>query len=810
MADAEPGPHVAGSIRDQGRPFPPAIAPAGARNGCDSATGRRIAVTDALTNSTYTAYDPQGRVTNTWGATYPVGYVYDDYDRMAAMKTWRDVNAAPDTTVWLFDLSTGLLTNKVYADGKGPIYTYTPQGQLATRTWARGVQTTYRYDPASAALTNIVYSDGTPSVIFGFNRVGQQTTITDGTGTRSFSYNNALQLAAETNVFGAIQRSYDSLGRSAGFNMGTGYGVQYGYSDVGRFASVSSSVQSVSSVVTYSYLPNSDLLAGYSSSAGPGVTRAYEPNRNLITAIQNTFNAASVSRFDYANDVLGRRTQRIDSSSVTNKFGYNIRSELIDASMGTSKYDFGYDPIGNRLVATNNGAVTTYTADSLNQYTAINQFQPHYDLDGNLTNDGVYAYYWDAENRLIAVSNASAVASFTYDYMSRRVTKTASGTTRTFIYDGWAMIQESAGTQTNSYVYGLDLSGSSQGAGTIGGILSASLNGSQVFYYYDANGNVADLTGASGSSVGHYEFDPYGNATVKTGTLADANPFRFSTKYFDAETGMYYYGMRYYSPVLGRWISRDPMEEEGGENVYNFVGNNSCNIFDVLGLDWSNPDRNGGARANITCKCGDSVADLEAKNIIAFDFAEYSKWLKPEDGKPLLTPKDQKATENRTFSIPNTAYVMRGALDADDEVLNPIPAAIIGTIDAMWRQSYIIAYGIQGFKTIENTSTTATAMIKALGDKDIAALVYQGHGPIMHVWSSSSIWNFSQEEITPAYAYIYLDHGLQEFTHLGCIGSPEYSKIVTKKGHYNYNNGLVTVLFQGEDLTTMHGTYEAP
>ena len=171
--------------------------------------GRRIAVTDALSNSTHTAYDPEGRVLATWGATYPVAYDYDDYGRMTTMYTLRDSSlvisnyssfithtSSFDRTRWVYDEATGLLTNKLYADGHGPSYTYTPDGKLATRTWARGVVTTYNYD-SLGQLTSISYSDGTPGVTFAFDRLGRQTTITDGTGTRAFTYNDALQLDSE-------------------------------------------------------------------------------------------------------------------------------------------------------------------------------------------------------------------------------------------------------------------------------------------------------------------------------------------------------------------------------------------------------------------------------------------------------------------------------------------------------------------------------------------------------------------------------------------------------------------------------------
>ena len=74
-----------------------------------------------------------------------MGFIYEFGDKIS-MTTYRDINAAGDVTRWLRDEATGLVTNKVYADGKGPRYDYTPDGKLATRTWARGIVTTYSYD----------------------------------------------------------------------------------------------------------------------------------------------------------------------------------------------------------------------------------------------------------------------------------------------------------------------------------------------------------------------------------------------------------------------------------------------------------------------------------------------------------------------------------------------------------------------------------------------------------------------------------------------------------------------------------------
>ena len=105
------------------------------------------------------------------------------------------------------------------------------------------------------------------------------------------------------------------------------------------------------------------------------------------------------------------------------------------------------------------------------------------------------------------------------------------------------------------------------------------------FHLYDGNGNTGQLiNGSDGSIVAHYEYDPYGKAIASTGSYADENAFRFSSKYYDSETDLYYYGYRYYSPEIGRWISRDPVDEEGGINLYSFVNQNPVNYVDETGL----------------------------------------------------------------------------------------------------------------------------------------------------------------------------------------------------------------------------------
>ncbi len=197
---------------------------------------------------------------------------------------------------------------------------------------------------------------------------------------------------------------------------------------------------------------------------------------------------------------------------------------------------------------------------------------------------------WDAENRLISVTvsvNAvTTTTAYTYDYLGRRTSKQVGTATATlYIYDGWNIITEYTGvTLSKTYTWGMDLSGSMQGAGGVGGLLAVKEGASSYYPTYDGNGNVSEYLDASNVVQAHYEYDAFGNTTVSTGTKVNDFSHRFSTKPLDAETGLYYYGYRYYDPTTGRWLSRDPIGERGGENLYGFVGNDAISYVDILGL----------------------------------------------------------------------------------------------------------------------------------------------------------------------------------------------------------------------------------
>ena len=269
--------------------------------------------------------------------------------------------------------------------------------------------------------------------------------------------------------------------------------------------------------------------------------------------------------------------------------------------------------------------------------------------------------------------------SFGYDYMGRRVRKTVytyKGTSETwvqtgdvkYVWAGWLLLLELDGTDSDAvlrkYTWGLDVAGqngqlnSLASAGGIGGLLAVyDTNGTTTgqnpteddktyVYLYDANGNVGQLVdwadipdwGTKGLNSGQdwhadrlvarYEYDPYGNVvgpdtdsdgdwTDDAGPYATVNAFRFSTKQWDDETGLGYWGYRYYSPTLGRWISRDPIGEGDGINLYVFARNCLTSSVDGLGLCVSSNHGKRWRDGDIECdRCGKKLHSRFYRNVL--------------------------------------------------------------------------------------------------------------------------------------------------------------------------------------------------
>jgi YD repeat-containing protein len=208
------------------------------------------------TTNLYTLKDELKQVSGAW--TYPVGYGYDEQGRLTSMTNWSDFagNTGARVTTWAYDTYRGFLTGKTYAGNAGPGYSYTAGGRLATRTWARGITTTYTPNNAGDLYT-IAYSDGTPGVTTTYDRMGRVSTVVQNGITTTKSYNGASQLMSESYSGGilaglSVANTYDTYLRRMTSQV-TSYGGTinaYTYDTANRLATVGDGTN----VATYTYL----------------------------------------------------------------------------------------------------------------------------------------------------------------------------------------------------------------------------------------------------------------------------------------------------------------------------------------------------------------------------------------------------------------------------------------------------------------------------------------------------------------------------------------------------------------------------
>ena len=597
--------------------------------------GNLASVTDPLGNAIVYEYDLRGNKTYEGGATYPVRYTYDVFGKKTTMTTYRDetggTGVSPvqgDVTTWLYDIASGSMTNKVYADGKGPSYSYTPDGKLSRRTWARGIVTDYSYDNWGN-LTNTVYSDGTPTVSLAYDAFGRQTEAHDAAGVTTFLYDDFGSFINETVIGVAgtntIERFYDTFGRSLGYALNGVRQSTLAYDLAsGRIVTMLANGSDVP--FTWNYLPGSDLKSSLAYPNGLSASWTYDANNRLLQ-VCNTTPTNVISQYAYTYDAGGRRVSCGKTGSAfaqddTVAYAYNNRSELTNAVAAVDsdyRYAYDFDEVGNRETSFERGTNSVYTANSLNQYTAVDDFTPQFDDDGNQTliktATGIWSVTYNGENRPILWENVSTNSptpnsstptrlSMSYDRMGRRVTRNF----QRFVYDGYLQIANFK-HQTSNIKLQTFIWDPTEPVATRPLVWNLStfqpFNFSTSYYTHDGNKNVSDVVADNGDITAHYEYAPFGAVIAQRGTSAAANPWRFSSEYAEDDTATVYYNYRHYEPVMGRWMSRDPIVDLF-ETPYCFCGNARLGgAVDVLGLLKFGPECDA-----IKDACENDIADV--------------------------------------------------------------------------------------------------------------------------------------------------------------------------------------------------------
>ncbi len=582
--------------------------------------GHLIELTDGKGNVTRWTYDPRGNL---------------------------ESKVYPDQTVELYEHdAAGQLVARTRPDGNTALYAYDLRGRLLSERWKDGKAepVDYKYDAAghmvgakndSAAIERSYTANG---------KILAETQSISANFDNESARAEGSPPVSRVDVYN-IGYTYDADGHVASITHPDGTKVGYRYSSLGELSEVYEAEKGgpAKTIATYERLLNGQtgvVNLGNGVKSMKTFDNAGRLEKIMHLSPGGTEMESEASRYDQRD----RRTARIKSDGTADLFAYDPAGQVIAAAYGQAaaslpapapaagpnaaqpaaasqeqgaekvgfdaQQRFAYDPVGNRKEFQDlDGTKITYQTNAANQYTQVQvagsstapntiAVEPDYDKNGNLLKDPRHSYTWDADIHLLAVTTNSKSTHFRYDALHRRVAKLdADGTLTHFAHDGWNVIAEYSTPSstpavpkslTLRLVWGEDLSHTLQGAGGAGGLLATHTfrdgrSADSNYFCYDSNGNVVLLTSAEGSASARYKYDVFGKTIASSGPAANLNRYRFSTKPVEQDSGLAFYGYRYYSPELGRWPSRDPFEEKGGLNLYVMVSNQPNLVVDADG-----------------------------------------------------------------------------------------------------------------------------------------------------------------------------------------------------------------------------------
>ncbi len=401
-------------------------------------------------------------------------------------------------------------------------------GNLVSRIDRKGRSYTYRYDQRD----DLNEEDLPGGVVrqYTYDPVERLTQINDNVdGQIGFGYDTLDRLVSETTAQGIVNYGYDSISRRISLQTANGYLVNYNYDAANRLAKIVKDGQNYS----FSY-DSANRMTGMSMPNGVASQYGFDPASRL-SQILHQKNGQTLKSLGYVFDAADQITQ-------------------ISGMSGNTPED---------------SVVASASTNANNQYTAVDGQTVSHDANGNQVAQGPVSYQWDARNRLVGITGPGTTASFTYDALGRRATRTTNGQTQAYQYDGANIIRDASA----EYV---------QGPG-IDNVLDRkdTATGNNEYYLKDHLGSTIALTDQSGNITTQYAYSPFGQV-AKTGANSN-NYFEYTGRENDG-TGLYFYRARYYSPQQKRFIAEDPLGFGGGDtNLQGYVGNNPISLTDPSG-----------------------------------------------------------------------------------------------------------------------------------------------------------------------------------------------------------------------------------
>ena len=534
-----------------------------------------VSKTDARTRVTRTVFDARNRKTSvTDRITGVMRFAYDQNNNLV-----RSTDQEGGATVYQFD-ARDLKISTTYPDGGLIRSTYDNARRLTSLVQQDGNTITYLYDNANRMVRR-KYRDGTEDILTYdlASRLTQADSTRFQTSVRT-AYDHAGRTTRETqrvfNTDYTVQYTYDAANRPTAVTYPSGRVVARAFTDRDQLASVASGGTTLAS---YTY-DAGKRLTGTTLGSARAESRTYRAD-DLIASM----NTPGVVGFDYTYDSNKRKLTESNrtSSAESQSFGYDDEDRLNAWSRQTADIrSMQLSLAGDFQRVVRNGVTETRTHNAVHETRTVNAAALSYDPKGNLTaNHTGRALTWDFENQLTQVrQGGTEKGRYVYDAIGRRLGKIVNGVSIAQIHTDEQLVAEYGnGSLLREYAYGEYIDHP-----------VAMFSGGAVFYF-SANHlhSIAALTNSAGAVVERYRYDSHGTRTVlrTDGSVAPdsafGNPFGFTGRYHDGESGLTYFRTRYYDGVLGRFISRDK-EYVDGPNLYfaYFVPNR----LDPTGRGW--------------------------------------------------------------------------------------------------------------------------------------------------------------------------------------------------------------------------------